>query len=65
MTQGKLISPAGSRPVGSGAVHSGSGIPGWFRKLRNLFHAAPAAMSGNSSSVMDHYMKYHSEHRGA
>ena len=64
MTQGKLITPTGSRPVGSGNTHSDSGIPGWFRKIRELFHAAPAAMSGNSSSVMDQYMRYHRNHRG-
>jgi hypothetical protein len=61
MTQGKLIGPAGSRP---GTARSGGGIPGWFRRLRNLFHAAPVAISGDSSSVMDHYMKYNREHRG-
>ena len=65
MTQGKLITPTGSRPAGSGNTHSGSGIPGWFRKIRELFHAAPASMSGNSSSVMDQYMRYHRNHRGA
>lgn len=65
MIEGKQICPAGH---GSGLYtesHPGRKAPVWLRKIRSLFHTASAAVSGDSSKVMDRCMKYHREHRGA
>ena len=65
MTRGTIICPAGSSLNSSNATRGQGGVSGFKRvisRLRYLFHTAPAAIRGDSGSVMDHYMKYHRDH---
>lgn len=65
MIKGKVIQPSGSSGKRANDSVTSSGLSKRLRKLRGLFHSAPAAMTGNSSKVMDHCMKYHREHCGS
>ena len=64
MIEGKVIQPVGSsREIPEGSAASGN-LSKRIHKLRGFFRSAPAAMTGNSSKVMENYMKYHKEHCG-
>ena len=64
MIEAKAINPAGSSRNRSNGTEPSDRKPGLIHRLRRLMHLAPAALSGDSSSVMDNYMKFRREHRG-
>jgi hypothetical protein len=64
MIEGKVIRPAGSGRKDSYDNVSSGKLSNKLHELRGFFHLAPAAITGNSGKVMDHYMKFHKEHCG-